>query len=376
MRLCRYSFLYDRFLLKELILQMILWSSFFTVLFILSVFLEKLDGFISNKAAPLSVLIYLGKQAPFWIWKASPLAFLGASLAVLDNANRAGELTALESLGMAPSRIYAPIFALSIFLTLLGEAGLESGAPRFYRESKIYLRTAIYKRVKRQGPIQNFSAKGGQGRYFAFGLLNPEKKDFKNFWMDEWDGQAHRREIFAKQGYYDDLRGLWVLEQAAERTFLDTSLGLENRALEKAATRVVPRLLLNIADTPQSLLPAAWKTDEMTMPEIKENLAILRQRGIAHRNLLTEYHCRLAWPVSFLIMAIAASTVLRAMPKKIFKGKLVLFGITIVVGLAYWFSVNLSKTLASHGLVEPVWAAWAPHAGFIVLAKISRLLRS
>ena len=110
------SLIYDRLLLKNLLIQLLYWSGFFGVLFTTSTFLERLDTFVSNQATSVQIANYLFRQLPYWLWRSAPLAFLGACLTVLDNAARTGELTALESLGRSRYRICAPLFAGALAL--------------------------------------------------------------------------------------------------------------------------------------------------------------------------------------------------------------------------------------------------------------------
>lgn len=359
----RYRFLYDRQLLKNLLLQLSLWTGFFTVLFILSVFLEKADTFLEQRTSADLIAKYLLRQLPFWIWKSGPLAFLGASLATLDQANRTGELTALESLGISRWRIYLPVFAVSITLTLAGSLGLESQAPLSYREARIFFKTEIeHKKFKHLEPLSNFFVKGGQNRYYAFGHYLPEENRFEDFWLEEWEENKKIRQVFAKRGYYNSRNHLWHLEEAAERGYYP------QETLKLLETMKLP------ADHPSTLLPTVWRIEEMTLPEIKNAARINLERGMARKNLLAEYYHRISWPLSFIVLALAAVAVLGLFPKTMFQGKLLLFGITLVTGLAYWFLVNLSKTLASHGILPVLWAAWSPHAailGTILLARFT-----
>ncbi|MBI4368941.1 MAG: LptF/LptG family permease [Elusimicrobia bacterium] len=370
--LWRYSALYDKVLLRALAVQFALWLFLFTVIFLLSLFLDKLDIFLNHQASPAMIAAYIKIQLPFWIWKAAPLAFLGASLAVLGDAQKNGELTAMESLGISPGRIYLPVFTAAAILSLAGALGIEARSPLYYRKAKVYLRSEIQKKDKPQGLINNFVAKGREGRYFAFGVLDTQQGSFQDFWLDEWEGQNHHREVFAKKGRYDAKRALWVLEEVTERRYLR---GGDEFAPMGVAARIVPRMLLEVPEEPKDLLPALLKVDEMTLDEIVDNINVSRERGIAHRNLVTDYYNRIAWPVVFIVMAILGTTVMGILPKTLFKGKLVLFGITIVIGLAYWFSVSLSRTLSNHGLIEARWAAWGPHAAFVALAQVARLVK-
>ncbi|MBI4063402.1 MAG: LptF/LptG family permease [Elusimicrobia bacterium] len=362
-----YNTLYDRYLAKSLLHQFLVWSAFFAILFTLSVFLEKLDILLNHDAGAGSVLAYLGRQLPFWIWRGAPIAFLGASLTVLDDAHRSGEFVALESLGISTLRLQGPILGFAAALTLAGSLGIDSYAPIFYRQARTYLKTDIQKKAKLGGPLRNFVAKGRESRYFTFGLLDPAGVRFENLWIDEWRDGRHIGEIFAKRGHHDEKRGLWILETAAKRSY--PSGGEET----EVSTQLLDHLTLELKETPKNLLPSSWRPEEMTLSELNENLKILKDRGMAHRSLAAEYHSRLTASIAFIIMALTATTVLTALPRKIFKGKLVLFGITIVVGLVYWFMVSLTKTLATHGLIRPDLASWGPHLIFVALMQLARV---
>lgn len=367
-----YGLIYDRLLMRGLALAFVLWSVFFGILFCTSTFLDRLDIFIDNQATARQVAAYLLWQLPFWLWRSAPLAFLGACLTVLDNASRAGELTALESMGRSRRRIAAPLFLTGLFLGLLGFARFESQAPSFYRFARDYLNENIRKRKPEAVPLFNFVAKASEGRYFAFSELRPEEGRFSGFWLDEWNGPSRAREIFAQSGHYDRTRKAWVLNEVSERVY---SVGSSDFNPQGVNISVYPQRVLEVPETPESLLPLTLYPEEMTLKEIQSRLNLLRERGLAHRNFLSEWHHRRAMNISFLLMALAAVTVVFMMPKKLFKGKLVLFGITVVIGLAYWFSLNLFKTLSTHGVFNPVWAAWAPHAAWAALAAFARLLR-
>lgn len=365
-----YRFIYDRYMLKKLLIQFAVWALFFTLLFLLSVFLEKLDIFIKHKACAGSIFIYLGWQAPFWLWKAAPLAFLGAVLTVLDDLARSGELTALEGTGLAPARIYMPIFTLAGLLAAFGLFGFEGKAPYYYRQAKAYLKRSIQKKPeKTMKPIENLVAKGRHGRYYVFGEVNPKTQAFKDLWLDEWDASPsgpirHLREIFAKNGSYKEDVQLWLLEEVAIRRY-----GGWDSSGKPTVTdfEVKPKLTLSLPENLRSLMPSSWRLDEMTLSELGANIGFNADRGIAYRSLAAERQGRLAWPVSFFVLGLTATGMLTLLPRKLWHGKLLLFGITIVIGLLYWFLVNLSKTLAAHGIMAPGWAAWGPHLVLILL---------
>ncbi|GEM_PF-3830787 len=376
--------IYDRYLLKTLLGQLLLWLLFTAMIFLLGIFLERLDDMMMYKATSRQTLLYLWYQLPYWLWRAAPLAFLGASLTILERAHRDNELVALGCLGFSPLRIYAPLLIVALIFSLLGGLFFENSSPIFYAKSKEYFRTVIAKEPAAPRDIANFIAKGREGRYFVFGLLHLSPEDhadgalgnksypvqFEKFWLDEWDGLTHIREIFASKGRYDPKDGVWILEGAAERSFSPSTLG---QSTPEVTTKIYEELSLKLSESPQSLLPNSHRPEEMTLDQIQELTANYKQRGITQRALLAEYDARRSSPFSFLVLCLIATTVVSRVPQKLFKGKLLLFGITIIVGVIYWFFVGLAKTFAIHGIMSSKAAAWSVHLLLAFLATIFRL---
>lgn len=363
------KYIYDRYLFKSLVYQFLLWSFFATILFLLGIFLEKLDDFMMYKAKAPQILIYLLKQSPYWLWRSLPLAFLGSSLAILERANRTGELVALESLGCSPFKIYRSLMLGAAILAALGFLGFENKAPLAYRAGRQYLKTNIAKDFSELKDFENFIAKGSEGRYFVFGSLHLKEGSFSNFWLDEWDGLTHKREIFATSGRYDAARALWLFQNASDVTY---GVSSAQTLTQPSALKVYDNLELRLKDTLESLMPKSQRLEEMTLDELKEASVNLKQRGITQRKLVAEYDSRQSSPLSFIVLLLVATAVVTKLPEKHFKGNMLLFGITIVVGIFYWFCVGLTKTLATHGLISSAVGAWSPH---ILLGSLAVLLK-
>ncbi|MEK6544562.1 MAG: LptF/LptG family permease [Elusimicrobiota bacterium] len=351
--------IYDRHLMSRLLRQLAVWSSFFTVLFLLSVFMDRMPTFLKSDPGLVMMLRYLAIQAPFWFWKALPLAFLGASLSVLEEATAGMEIIALESVGVSVWRIEASVFLLAGALWIAGMSGAESYAPSFNTSASTFLRSRIQKKDMHPKPLENFVAKASHGRYFVFGKYDPADQTFERFWMDEWREGSHVREVFAARGRYESVSGLWLLEQVSQRLYKGTGSGF--RPAESLYS-VKPSLALELSEDPSTLLPTSEGYEEMDFPRLRELMKVYRDRDVALRNISAEYGARFAWPVSFMVLALIASAVLSALPRRLFQGKLVLFGVTVAVGLAYWFLASLAKTLAAHGILPVDIASWGPHA--------------
>lgn len=361
--------IYDRYLFKSLIYQLLMWSFFATVLFLLGIFLEKLDDFMMYKATSPQILFYLFEQFPYWLWRSLPLAFLGSSLSILDRANRTGELVALESLGCSPFKIYRSLMLGALILAGVGLLVFENKAPLAYRAGRQYLKTNIAKDFSELKDFENFIAKGSEGRYFVFGSLHLKEGSFSNFWLDEWEGLTHKREIFSTGGRYDEARALWLFENASVVTY---GVSRDLNLAQPSDLKVFDNLQIRLSDTLSSLMPKSQRLEEMTLDELKEAAINLQQRGITQRKLIAEHESRRLGPLSFIVLLLVAMTVVTKLPEKHFKGNMLLFGITIVVGIFYWFCVGLTKTLATHGLISSAVGAWSPH---ILLSLVALSLR-
>ncbi|MFC1520884.1 LptF/LptG family permease [Elusimicrobiota bacterium] len=357
-------YIYDFFLLKRLISSFLLWWLFFSFLFLLAVFLDKLDTIMSYQTSVSTTFEYLIVQLPYWLWRSAPLAFLGSALATLHDVRRAGELLALESLGIRPARTYLPILMFAMLCFAAGELGVESSSSVFLRRAREVLEVKIKGREPYLNRvIENLVAKASSGRYFVFGELDLKTKTFSNFWMDEWDGSTHVREIFAKSGRYDQKSGSWTLKDVAERKYRGDNVDV---SLKDAVN-------LDFPEAPEDLVPSSWRLEEMTIKDLDDTRKVLESRGIAARKFTVEYQARLAWPLAFIVFGFVAIAVMQILPATLFRGRILLFGLTFVIGFVYWFLVGLGVTLANHGVLDPVHAAWGPHLGVLALMGLLML---
>ena len=312
---------------------------------------------------------YLLVTMPSFLAVVLPLALLVSLLYALGKLHRANEFTAMRAAGVSFARLTAPIWVVGlaccglawwINTTIVPWSVEESRAMRdeleFRHQSSKALspdRIGAMYSVAFDNPVD--------GRMWFFNRYSKATQRGYGVSVSEFNRarQEHAR-ITAAEAWFDAARNGWVFKQGRDLTFAPESgelIGAKPFDEKFAATfREQPGLMLLIDRKPSHL--SLWELREIVSYLELERSPKLALYAVRYYSLIADF----IGPLIVIAIAIPfAVSGVRVNPA---------VGVSKAIGLffLYYVLTSFSTTVASKGFVEPVVAAWLPHAGMAALA--------
>ncbi len=350
----------DRYLLREFLLYLLLGLSTFIGIYIVVDLFEKIDVFVDNQAGLGLVLAYFANKLPLILIQVLPVAMLLGAILSLGHLRKFNEISAMQSCGLSPLRITAPLLASALVLTVAAFLVSETVVPAAYLRQKETMEVKIKKRRPEATRTRTDVLYMGRGwRVFTIREFRPEPPKMEGVRVERFDPEslAMRTRIDARSGAW--IAGIWEMKDGFARLFTDS--------LEIA----VP--FATYADSRWQEQPDEFARPEpdpffMNRHQLSDYIDRIRQSGARVDQYQTDYHLRAAFPVANFIMVLLGS----CLSLRIVRGTLALgFGISISLGFLYYGFIVVGQTLGYNGHLAPPLAAWL---GNIVFSAVGALL--
>lgn len=347
----------DRYLVKSFFAAFGVCVCIFSILVIMGRYFEKMGIFNDYHAQWKDVLAYLLLGLPFYLNLILPIATLLALLFSLGQIQQRGELTAMRGAGIASARLYAPYFALGLFLSIVSLTGGLLFLPKINFAAR-----AVYRAEIKQGQVLNYRrdrivAAGQQHRRFTIGWLDAEQNEIRDIVVDRFDDRLEWLEtISAKRAAYRD--GQWVFFEGTWR---------RRDPAQPGGYRQEPfrEQAVSIPENPKDFLLEDKLTDDMTGPEIVRRIHRLRRQGAVSSRERVALHLRLALPfANVVVIALGIPFALRMGHK----GRTQTFSYALGLAFLYWGMTSICQSFGEQGHMPPWMAAWASNATFTLLA--------
>lgn len=350
----------DRYVLREFLSYLLLGLSTFVGIYIVVDLFEKIDVFIDYQAGASLVLAYYANKLPLILVQVLPVAMLLGAILSLGHLRKFNEISAMQSCGLSPLRITAPLLASAVLLTVATFLVSEMVVPAAYLRQKETMDVKIKKRRPEAARTRTDILYMGRGwRVFTIREFRPEPPRMEGIRVERFDPDslAMRTRIDARRGTWD--AGIWILQDGFARLFADS--------VEIAAP------FATYADSRWEEQPDEFARPEpdpffMNRSQLSDYIARIRESGASVDQYQTDYHLRAAFPVANFIMVLLGS----CLSLRIVRGTLALgFGISISLGFIYYGFIVVGQTLGYNGNLAPPLAAWL---GNIVFSLVGALL--
>lgn len=350
----------DRYLLREFLLYLLLGLSTFIGIYVVVDLFEKIDVFIDHRAGAGLVLAYFANKLPLILIQVLPVAMLLGAVLSLGQLRKFNEIIAMQSCGLSPLRITAPLLASAVVLTVVAFLVSERVVPTAYLRQKETMEVKIKKRRPEATRTRTDILYMGRGwRVFTIHEFRPEPPKMEGVRVERFDPDslAMRTRIDARSGVWSE--GFWVMEEGFARLFADS--------LEIAVPFAI------YADSRWEEQPDEFARPEpdpffMNRSQLSDYIDRIRESGARVDQYETDYHLRAAFPVANFIMVLLGS----CLSLRIVRGTLALgFGISISLGFIYYGFIVVGQTLGYNGSLPPPLAAWL---GNIVFTLVGALL--
>jgi lipopolysaccharide export system permease protein len=346
-----------RYLLGDLVPSFGVGLLIFTVVLLMNKVLHIVD-WIVRKGVPITdVFKILGCLLPSFFVFTLPIALLLSVLLTFSRMYADNELYALKASGVSLYRLLPPVYTFGVFVTavsvfLTGWAGPQSTRTfqsMFYSMATQNLFVGLKERVF-------FDALPG----FVFYVENviPEENMVKGVFISDQTLSKEPVFYFAEEG---EVHG-----NAEEGTIV---LLLKNGAIHRTegsrdvyqhARFETYRIKVNLG---QLLIPRTGtarkrEMEELTLPELREEIQGESHGESKARKLLLNYHQRIALPVGALVFCtLGVPLALLAQRAARYTG----FSLSIVVMLLYFILMQAGSGLAFAGIIPVSLGAWLPN---------------
>lgn len=345
----------DEYVIREFITIFLLVESAFVLLVLVSTFFDLVGDILRNHIQLAIVGAYLVNLTPSMIYQIAPLAVLIAALVTFGVLNRNSEIIAMKATGISLYRLVIPITAIAAALAVSLFLFAQYYLPQANRKQEA-LRATIKGR-----PAQTFLQSGRkwifgqprpgeQARIFYYLFLDPDRKEFANLSVFEFEPHSFEltRRIFAGRVTWDADAGTWLFENGWVRDMH----GADVTAYREFKQSTFPE----IHEAPDYFTKEDLEAQEMNFGQLDHYIRDLSQSGFDTMRLRVELWHKLAYPLVAVVMVILAIPFALSMGRR---GSLTGIAVAIAVALAYFVVDGLFGALGNVNYMPAVVAAWS-----------------
>jgi len=347
----------DKYIVKQFVQTILFGLAAFLLIFIIIDMMENLDDFIDQNVANTMIIQYYIVFIPEILRLMLPVAVLLAALFTVGKMETTNELTAIKAGGVSFYRFMLPFIATAFVISLLSIYFGGYVVP-MANKHKVF----IEQKYMKKGLVQtgsNIYFQDNKDRIVTISYFDVSDDEANRVSIQEFDDNDLTRMVKrydANKMKFDSANGSWILLNGIERTFKDTTETAEyftSKPLDKLNFR------------PRDVIMKQRKAQEMTLDELREFAANLRQAGNDPTRTLIEYHSRIAFAFTSFIV------VLFGLPFSINKrrgGLAIQFGISILITFVYLVFLKVVEAFGKNGVLDPVLTAWFANILFFVAA--------
>lgn len=345
----------DGYVLREFTNVFVLVLSGFVLLMLVFTFFELVGDILRNHIPLTTVGAYLVNLTPSMIYSIAPLAVLIAVLVTFGVLNRNSEIVAMKATGISLYRLVIPIVSISAILALSLFLFDQFYLPQANRRQE-QLRSTIKGRPPQtflhpeQKWIFGQQDPGGPGRIFYYQFFDPDRNEFANLSVFEFDPHtfALSRRLFAGKVFWDADKGSWRFQNGWERKFS----GSNQTEYREFINTTFPE----IREEPSYFKKESLQSQEMNFGQLESYIRDLRQSGFDTMRLRVALWHKLAYPLVAIIMAVLAIPFALSMGRR---GSLTGIAVAIAVALAYWVIDGLFGAMGNVNYLPAPLAAWS-----------------
>ena len=348
--------LLSRYILNEFLKIFFLILVIMISLFLVIHFFETIDEFIIQHSTVADCVKYFIFKIP-WItfWMVPPSVLL-STVIVTSIFSRNNELTAMKACGISLIRMFIPVLATALVLTLFTIIFNEYIIP-FTTEKANHI---LYVKVRKQVPKGIFKRDriwfhSGDGSIWNIQLFDPDTNTLKGVSIYRYsEGMMIRERIDATLVTWID--GKWHFSDGVIRTFYKDGTFSTDYFKEKD---------IKLRGTPEDLKEVQKRPEEMSLREIYRYVKKIRREGFDDTRYTVDMHQKLSYPFISLVMTLIGIPLSLRSSRS--GGMTFCIGLSIVIGFSFYFIFSMGISLGYNGGLPPLLAAWGANLIFITI---------
>lgn len=358
----------DKYIIKELLGPFIFGICAFSSVFIGTSTLFRIAQYVTKYGASLlSVTKLFFYSLPSIIVLTFPMSMLLASLLAFGRLSGASEVTAMKSGGMSFYRLAAPVFVVAFFVSIFAVTFNEFVVPKANTAYNQVVRYEIEKNTapKSQEHIVIKDVKEGMLERLTYARKYDEASGaMQAVTIQEFEnGNVVRLENAEKAVWQNDR---WIMHNG-----IIHDLSAEGK-LER--TLKFDQQIMPLDKNPNTIANEQKKPEEMSIKELKQQIAILNREYVKSSIFEVELHQRISIPMASFVFSLIG-TPLGLQPHR--SSSSIGLGISIVIIFIYYTIMTITTALGQGGAVPAILAAWLPNiigiiAGYFLVRKASQ----
>ena len=344
-----------RYVLSQLLKNLALTLSIFTLLFIVLDFFERIDNIMAEGASFILALQYFMLKIPLTISLMLPVAMLITTVLTFGLLAKNSELIAMRSSGLKLISIAQPALILGILVSLVNLLLSETIVPYAQRRSHEIYNIDIRKKDKRGGYSQEDFWWREKEKFYSIDTFDSRSNKIYNMSMFEISPEfkvARRTEAGSAQ-WLDPLLG-WSMSNVRQYDFEDSTENAWRDTQLKLKT--FSALPLPIKQQPEDFYDTKTDTQSMNYRQLRRFIREQGKNGIKVSGYLADLYSKFSFPFSCFIVVLAA---LPFSLKSARSGSLAVgFIASLAIGFSYYAVHSFSIALGRSELWPPILAAW------------------
>jgi len=345
----------DKYVIKGFFVYFFLVLAAFMIIFIVFTFFELLNDIVENKIPPSVVFNYFRYFLPQIAYYMIPVSMLVGVLVNFGVLTRTSQIIAMKASGISLYRLSWSLLLVAALISLLSFALQEYILP-----SSNQKQDALRNVIKGRGP-QTYSRPdrkwmmGQETKIFNYNFFDEDRNLFGEVSIFEFDPVSFeiKRRLFANRAVWVDDQKTWIFEEG-------WSYGFESHRTQEFQKFHQARFP-EITERPQYFKKEVKESSQMNYKELREYTEDLRRSGFDVVKLTVALHKKLSFPLVSLIMCMIAIPFSFSTGRH---GSLYGFGLSILIGIVYWVTLNFFEQVGGAGKLVPFLAAWAPNLIF------------
>jgi lipopolysaccharide export system permease protein len=352
----------DRYLIREMIIPFLIGQGAVVLMLTGTVLYNNADTFLNYGIPALGIAKIAFYFLPYLVNLTMPVAMAIAASLTVSRLTRDTEITVMRAAGISLKRIFLPIFAIGLLVSL-GDFYFGERIVPWMMERYDATMNELSRTVKFLVPQEKQVVQSPDKKYTVFVErmeLRPNgARMYKVMLIISGPTGSTPGVVLADTADYKD--GLWKLRKY--RAFLYEAGGLREKVALGDTMDINFRLPEKTFNLISLQLPLYSSAANISFRELGERIALERRAGWVNKRDLLDYYFKLSVPFSCLVFALACPPLaLRFARAGNFMGVL----LSIILVFVYWNTLLAAKILGAKypDIIPPLAAGWGQNILF------------
>ncbi len=342
----------DWYIFREVLMAAAFGICAFSAVFIGSGTLFKIAKLITDYGASVTSVIKIFVYGmPAIIMWTFPMSMLLATLLTFGKLSGSSEITAMKSCGISFGRIAAPAIILGFIFSICAILFNEHVVPwaNSAYNNVVYYEIQGNTELKSQDHIIFKEIHQGILLRLVYAReYRSSDETMQGITMQAFDMEGNLTQV-ENADYAEWKDSAWIMHDG---TIYDISDKEKTRTM-RFSTQILP-----VSASPRQIVREQKKPEELTMKELKAQIAIMKTQYADTAKLETELYQRLSIPMASLVFALIGVP-LGLQPTR--NTSSAGFAISVVIIFIYYSVMTFANALARGNVVEPMYAVWIPN---------------